>query len=377
SISIMQALYKHSRSTMLLIRLLPPTKMKTCTRYLSVFGNQHSLCNMTSPVTQSKLFLSATTSQDILAALPEPPLPPVQEQLLNALGEPSLSSLGLCSYWPSGWYQAVLESLHVSLELPWWAAIATTTVLIRLCLFPLIINQRRSLARYSEVMPKLTILQDRMTNARLSGDHLEMVRLSKEMQQLMTDKNVNPLRSMKLMFVQIPIFLSVFAGIRGMAALPVPSMQTGGLAWFTDLTVADPYCLLPLLSMSSILLMFEAILWYWTVSNFISLIQASVLRITVVRNWLKLPIVAKPPEPLKNKRGFIEGFRETMTNSRLLAELDARERLDAKSFRQAGRGAIPRTFAYNPKAPPPLRSTGTIVESQDAVPTKKGVFGRG
>ncbi|KAF5401463.1 hypothetical protein PHET_04264 [Paragonimus heterotremus] len=121
----------------------------------------------------------------------------------------------------------------------------------------------------------------------------------------------------------------------------------------------------------------SAILWYWSVSNFISLIQASILRITVVRNWLKLPTVAKPPEPLKNKRGFIEGFRETMTNSRLLAELDARDRLDAKSFQQAGRGAIPRTFAYNPKAPPPLRSTGTIVESKDDVSTKKSVFGRG
>ncbi|KAF5395858.1 hypothetical protein PHET_10955, partial [Paragonimus heterotremus] len=197
----MQALYRHSRLSML-IRLLPPARMKMATRYFSVCGNQHSLCIMTSLVIQPKLFFSATTSQDILAALPEPPLPPVQEQLLNALGEPSLSSLGLCSYWPSGWYQAILESLHVSLELPWWAAIATTTVLIRLFLFPLIIKQRRSLARYSEAMPKLTILQDRMTNARLSGDHLEMMRLSKEMHQLMTDKNVNPLRTMKLMFVQ-------------------------------------------------------------------------------------------------------------------------------------------------------------------------------
>jgi len=33
-----------------------------------------------------------------------------------------------------------------------------------------------------------------------------------------------------------------------MANLPVDSMREGGLWWFTDLTMADPYCLLPLLT---------------------------------------------------------------------------------------------------------------------------------
>lgn len=31
-----------------------------------------------------------------------------------------------------------------------------------------------------------------------------------------------------------------------MAYLPVPSLQTGGLLWFTDLTAADPFYILPL-----------------------------------------------------------------------------------------------------------------------------------
>ncbi|OON16411.1 inner membrane protein, partial [Opisthorchis viverrini] len=197
---------------------------------------------------QSKSWLS-TTTPDTLGPLPDIPLPPVAETMLNTLGEPSLASLGLCSYWPSGWYQALLEALHVSLDLPWWAAIATTTLCIRLCLFPFIIGQRRSLAKYGDAMPRLTLLQERMTNARLSGDYLEMMKVSKEMQEMMRSKDVNPLRSMKLLIVQ--------AGIRGMASLPVPSMKTGGLSWFTDLTVPDPYCLLPFMSMASIILMFE------------------------------------------------------------------------------------------------------------------------
>ncbi|VDP86906.1 unnamed protein product [Echinostoma caproni] len=221
------------------------------------------------------------------------------------------------------------------------------------------------------------------------------MRVSKEMREFMENQDVNPLKSMKLLIIQIPIFLSVFAGIRGMTSVPVPSMREGGLAWFTDLTVPDPFYALPLISMGSILLMFEtgadmstqamtptvrtimrvfpcigffmvmnmpsALLWYWTVSNLISVSQAMLLRVPAVRAWFKLPEVNKPPPTLVKKRGFVEGFRETMTNSKLLAELESRERLDAKSWQKAGRAAIPRTYAYDPTKPPPIRTKGTVV----------------
>ncbi|GAA53979.1 hypothetical protein CLF_111786 [Clonorchis sinensis] len=52
-----------------------------------------------------------------------------------------------------------------------------------------------------------------------------------------------------------------------------------------------------------------------------------------------------------------------MANSKLLAELEARERLDAQSWQRAGKGAAPRTYAYNPKAPRPIRTTATVVDS--------------
>ena len=37
----------------------------------------------------------------------------------------------------------------------------------------------------------------------------------------------------------------MFVGIRQMANLPVESMKTGGTAWFIDLTIPDPYFVLP------------------------------------------------------------------------------------------------------------------------------------
>ncbi|EUB58458.1 Mitochondrial inner membrane protein OXA1L [Echinococcus granulosus] len=332
-----------------------------------------------------------------------PQLPPIEDATLalNALGEPTFASLGLNSYWPSGWYQAVLEFLHVNLDLPWWAAIATTTVVIRLCLIPFVIDQRRKLAAYTNVMPQINSLQNRMTRARVTSDYVEMMKVSQELQHLMKNNDINPLNSMRLVLIQVPIFLSVFAGLRGMAQLPVESLQTGGLGWFADLTVCDPLYILPLYSMSSIFLMFEfgadmssqgltpgvrlamrvfpvvgffmimhmpsALLWYWSISNTISILQALTLRTKSVRTYLKFPEKVEPPPQLKNRKGFVEGFKESMSNSRLLAELEARERTDAERWQKAGMGAVPKTFAYDittRNKKPIINAKGTVVSEK-------------
>ena len=62
----------------------------------------------------------------------------------------------------------------------------------------------------------------------------------------MREKDISPFRSMLVPLVQAPIFMSMFFGLRGMTNVPVESMRLGGLWWFTDLTVPDPFYLLPL-----------------------------------------------------------------------------------------------------------------------------------
>jgi len=42
-----------------------------------------------------------------------------------------------------------------------------------------------------------------------------------------------------------------------MSELPVVSMQSGGLFWFTDLTVPDPYFALPLMTATTLLITVE------------------------------------------------------------------------------------------------------------------------
>jgi len=56
---------------------------------------------------------------------------------------------------------------------------------------------------------------------------------------------------------QAPLFISFFMGLRGMTNVPVDSMRTGGLFWFTDLTVVDPYYLLPVITSTTMWLTIE------------------------------------------------------------------------------------------------------------------------
>ena len=45
----------------------------------------------------------------------------------------------------------------------------------------------------------------------------------------------------------------MFIGLRGMANLPVESMQYGGILWFPDLTISTPFYGLPLMTCLTLL----------------------------------------------------------------------------------------------------------------------------
>ena len=123
-----------------------------------------------------------------------------------------------------------------------------------MCTFPLVVMSQRNAAKMSNTMPKMMEIQQKMTDARSRGDVYDSMKYGMELQNYMTKHNIHPLKNMVPMLVQAPIFISMFTGLRGMANLPVESMCTGGLYWFTDLTVSDPFYLLPLLTSTTLFL---------------------------------------------------------------------------------------------------------------------------
>jgi len=72
-------------------------------------------------LSQSPSLANAASSGDAVfpGFLPEPPSPLPTEELLTALGEPTLASLGLGGWGPIGLVQSLLENIHVLTGLPW------------------------------------------------------------------------------------------------------------------------------------------------------------------------------------------------------------------------------------------------------------------
>lgn len=254
---------------------------------------------------------------DTLPKIPDAPAIPDTPEVADVLssfaanGEPAFATLGLGGYSPVGLVQSAMEFLHISLDLPWWGVIMIGTIVVRSCLFPLVILAQRNAAKMGNHMPQIQALQMKMTEARQMGNHLEAARLAQEMYAYMKEKNFSPFKSMLVPLAQMPVFISFFVGLRQMANAPVESLREGGLFWFADLTMPDQYYLLPLITSTTLyitilvgadaakmsqqnsqvlkyvlralpIVIFPfiinfpgAILWYWACSNFISLLQVS------------------------------------------------------------------------------------------------------
>jgi YidC/Oxa1 family membrane protein insertase len=99
--------------------------------------------------------------------IPEPPpVPPdaslsastneVIEPVLNILGEPTLASMGLASWSPPGIVQQILEVMHIQGS-PWWLTIVYLTALVRLLVFPLVINAQKNAAHMTNNMPQMQV----------------------------------------------------------------------------------------------------------------------------------------------------------------------------------------------------------------------------
>ncbi|XP_052248336.1 mitochondrial inner membrane protein OXA1L-like isoform X3 [Dreissena polymorpha] len=282
--------------------------------------------------------------------IPDVPTPPkldIIEHLpqLNSLGEPYLSSLGLGSWFPPGRMQAILEFFHVSVDIPWWASITAVAITVRCLLFPLLVKQRRVLTNMVNHKPTVERLQKRVEIAKVKGNNVEVAKYAQQLREFMVQNEINPLKSLYAPLVQFPLMLSMFLGLRSMAALPVESFKSGGALWFTDLTVPDPYFVLPVVTFASLLLIVEvgsestkashmahhmkwfmrampvvamvitasqpaALAFYWTVNNIMSLIVAMLFKTDVVKRVFKIPQIYNEKVKPESK-GFVQGFKDS------------------------------------------------------------------
>ncbi|KNE64113.1 YidC/Oxa1 family membrane protein insertase [Allomyces macrogynus ATCC 38327] len=176
-------------------------------------------------------------------------------QTAHAWGD--LASAGLASAWtPVGWVQMGLETLHMA-GLPWWLAIAATTVVIRAAMFPLMVKMQKHTAALHNVRPEMDKITAEMQRAKANRDTMRVQMAAMQMQEMMKKSGVHPWKAMAVPLMQAPVMISFFMALRHIADADVASFKQGGMLWFTDLSVADSTYALPVMAAAGFLTVLE------------------------------------------------------------------------------------------------------------------------
>lgn len=142
--------------------------------------------------------------------------------------------------------QWTLEHVHVWSGLGWGASIMATAVLLRTLMF------------YPQIQSlKFNAVMQRMKKDPRSNESMKLVQQGfqeGDMEKRQRGQVINKmLRSeygvsnwgMMWSLAQIPFTFGLFRIVSGMVHIPVPSLESAGFLWFTDLSATDPYFILP------------------------------------------------------------------------------------------------------------------------------------
>lgn len=143
----------------------------------------------------------------------------------------------------------VFLNLVIAPLTPRWASIAALTVTLRLTLLPLIVRTLKHNVRLQAVQPQMTALFKRLADAKKAKDVQAQQVVAGSLANLMKQNDVSPFRPLLMPLIQMPFFLAFFWGLKSLAQLPLPQLKEGGFGWVTDLTLSDPYYVLPVTSM--------------------------------------------------------------------------------------------------------------------------------
>jgi len=147
----------------------------------------------------------------------------------------------------------VLSAAHE--VMPWTAAIAASTVAIRLALVPVTVVARRAGRRVAAAAPQLNELNAMLVQATrrndVAGRQRAVAAYLRAVHRTLRVHRANPLVAFLLMpAVHIPTFVTLALSVRELANV-APGYCTGGALWFRDLAHADPYGVLPLVAVGT------------------------------------------------------------------------------------------------------------------------------
>lgn len=168
--------------------------------------------------------------------------------------------------------QQAIENVHEFSMMPWCGTIIGGTLVLRAVLtLPLAVKQNQTIAQMELLQPQLEVIlksvkADVATKARENG------KTEKEIKILMTkeiksytnafykSKGISRVGLMLLPWVQMPLWILISLAMRNISGVgdgrvssaadsptPTAGIETEGFFWLTDLSVTDPYYVIPVL----------------------------------------------------------------------------------------------------------------------------------
>ena len=283
---------------------------------------------------------------------------------------------------PTDYVCQFIEALHLGWQIPYWESIVLTTIALRCTLLPLSIKTAQGSARMSIVHPLLEKINNAMKKDPKGNSQAARQAYANQSKALMKKHKVNPLMSLAMPLVQLPVFMTFFFALQKMGGY-FPGMETGGMMWFEDLTAADSTLILPIINAASFLVMVElgadgmgtgsqtetfkwvmrglalgmtpltmhlptGLFVYWTANNAISVSQATIMKLPAVKRFFDIPDVSKVAQP-DMKVARVNPFKIAVDSVK--KELTYSDR--AKAEIVDGVTDTPKPLASAPSGPPP------------------------
>lgn len=156
-------------------------------------------------------------------------------------------SFGIMGFFSVG-FLAALRWIH-SWAGNWGLAIVVLTAAIRVPLFPLTHKSTVAMRRMQALKPKMDAIQERYRE-RAKKDPQVRNRMNQEVMALYKQEGVNPLGGCLPTLVQLPILWALYT----LFAYAIELRQAPFMLWIQDLSVKDPFYVLPVLMMASMFL---------------------------------------------------------------------------------------------------------------------------
>lgn len=139
---------------------------------------------------------------------------------------------------PIYWLLAFLQGLVGN----WGWAIVLLTVLVKAILYPISAAGYKSMARMRDVAPRMKAIQEKYANDKQA--------LNQAMMELYRREKINPAGGCLPIMLQIPVFLALYWVLLATVEL----RGAPWLLWVNDLASPDPYIILPLLMVATMII---------------------------------------------------------------------------------------------------------------------------